>query len=83
LVLRQVFLGGFKSGALRLDTFLAQKRFMTGNVVRFALSESIGVLGLILGFLGYPLDLSAKFLLGSVALILWHMPLRSRFSPAA
>jgi len=82
LVLRQIFLGKFKSGTLQLDTFLGRKRFVTGNVICFALAESIGVFGLILGFSGYPLDLCAKFLLGAVALMLWHMPLLSRFSPA-
>jgi hypothetical protein len=83
LVLRKVFLGGYKTGALNLESYGGRKLFITGHVVCFALSESIGVFGLMLGFVGYPLDLCAWFLLGAVAMMLWHMPLASRFSPSA
>jgi hypothetical protein len=80
-VLRCVLLNGFSNGEFAADTPQAAQRLLAGNIVCFALSESIGVLGVVLGALGYPLDTCANFLMGGTLLMLYHMPLARRFQP--
>ncbi len=81
LVARGLFLGRLKTGVLPLDSAGAAKIYITGHIICFAFSESVGFFGLMLGFLGYPEDTYGKFLLGGLALLAWHVPLVSRVTP--
>ena len=79
-VLRTVLLGGFRTGKLSIDTAEGRARFITGNIVIFALSESIGVLGLINGLNSRgETDAWLPFIGGAFILLLIHIPLPSRF----
>lgn len=81
-VLRTVLLGGFRTGKLSIDTAEGRARFITGNIVIFALSESIGVLGLINGLNSRgETDAWLPFIGGAFVLLLLHIPLPSRFEP--
>lgn len=82
-VLRCFLLGGFRSGELSGDTPKAAQRLVAGNIVCFALSESVGIFGVVLGAMGYPLNTCANFLMGAVLLLVYHMPLARRFEPEA
>jgi hypothetical protein len=83
LVARPLFFGGFRRGTLSLNSPQALKRLLLGNMVCFGSGELLGVWGLFLGIRGYPLDYCVQFFAAAVVLILWHMPLASRFSPAS
>jgi hypothetical protein len=79
---RHFMLGGFAKGKVSIDTLPGQSFFLIGNVIVFALSESIGVLGFVNG-LGSPgKDAWLPFIGGSILLLLFHIPLPSRFTPA-
>lgn len=81
-VLRVVLLGGFRTGKLSIDTPEGRARFIMGNIVIFALSESIGVLGLINGLNSRgETDAWLPFIGGAFILLLLHIPLPSRFEP--
>ena len=81
-VLRHFMLGGFAKGKVAIDTLPGQSLFIIGNVIVIALSESIGVLGFVNG-LGSPgKDAWLPFIGGSILLLLFHIPLPSRFTPA-
>jgi len=80
-VLRCILLSGFRSGELSADTPRAARRLLAGNIVCFALSESIGIFGVVLGVLGYPRDTCANFLMGAVVMMVYHIPLARRFEP--
>lgn len=82
--LRKLLLGGFATGALSLDDPTHRGRFVAGNVVVFALSEGIGVLGFINGTLSNGKGEAWRPYLGlAFVLMLLHIPLPSRFKPAA
>lgn len=77
--LRYFLFRPFRKGSVSLDTVAGQALFMTGNVVIFALSESIGVLGFVNG-LGVPGKYAWLPFIGcSILLLLIHIPLPSRF----
>jgi hypothetical protein len=79
--LRYLLFRPFRNGGVSLDTVAGQALFMAGNIVIFALSESIGVLGFVNG-LGVPgTDAWLPFIGGSIILLLIHIPLPSRFQP--
>jgi len=82
--LRKLLLGGFSSGVLSLDEPVNRGRFVAGNVVVFALSEGVGVLGFVNGILSNGRGDSWLPYIGlSFLLMLAHIPLPSRFKPAA
>ena len=81
-VLRYFMLGGFAKGKVSIDTLPGQTLFMTGNIIVFALSESIGVLGFVNGLSSPGKDAWLPFIGGSILLLLIHIPLPSRFTPA-
>jgi hypothetical protein len=82
--LRKLLLGGFATGALNLDNPVHRGRFVAGNVVVFALSEGIGVLGFVNGTLSNGKGEAWLPYLGlAFFLMLLHIPLPSRFKPAA
>ncbi len=83
-LMRRLLLGGFTSGALSLDDPQQRGRFIAGHVVVFALSEGIGVLGFVNGILSNGQgDTWLPYIGLSLALMLLHIPLPSRFKPAA
>ena len=82
--LRQLLFGGFATGALNVDDPQQQGRFVAGNVVLFALSEGVGVLGFVNGILSNGRgDAWLPYLGLAFLLMLLHIPLPSRFKPAA
>lgn len=82
--LRKLLLGGFSSGVLSLDDPAHRGRFIAGNVVVFALSEGIGVLGFVNGILSNGQgDAWLPYIGLAFVLMLLHIPLPSRFKPAA
>ena len=82
--MRKLLLGRFATGALNLDDPAHQGRFVAGNVVVFALSEGIGALGIVNGILSNGKgDAWVPYLGVSFLLMLAHIPLPSRFKPAA
>ncbi|MDI1311636.1 hypothetical protein [Prosthecobacter sp.] len=82
--LRKLLLGGFATGALSLDDPAHRGRFVVGNVVVFALSEGIGVLGFVNGILSNGQgDAWLPYLGLAFILMLLHIPLPSRFKTAA
>ncbi len=83
-LMRRLLLGGFASGALSLDDPQQRGRFIAGHVVVFALSEGIGVLGFVNGILSNGQgDNWLPYIGLSLVLMLLHIPLPSRFKPAA
>ena len=80
-VLRHFMLGGFAKGKVSIDTLPGQTLFTTGNIIVFALSESIGVLGFVNGLSSPGKDAWLPFIGGSILLLLIHIPLPSRFTP--
>lgn len=81
-VLRKLLLGGFAAGRLKVDGFTDRNRFVAGNLVVFALSEGIGVLGFVNGLISHgERDAWLPFIGGSLILLLLHIPLPSRFEP--
>jgi len=83
-VVRYFMLGGFRTGKLTLDTTAGQTLFLIGNIVIFALSESIGILGFVNGLSSRgELDSWLPFIGGSLILLLIHIPLPSRFVPTS
>lgn len=81
-VARHWMLGGFHQGRLSIDTTEGRGAYITGNVVVFALSESIGVLGLVNGINSRgETDAWLPFIGGAILLLLIHIPLPSRFEP--
>lgn len=82
--LRKLLLGGFATGALNLDDPAHRGRFVAGNVIVFALSEGIGVLGFFNGILSNGQgDAWLPYLGLAFILMLLHIPLPSRFKTAA
>ncbi|MCF7785345.1 MAG: hypothetical protein K9N47_04440 [Prosthecobacter sp.] len=82
--LRKLLLGGFITGALSLDDPAHRGRFIAGNVVVFALSEGVGVLGFVNGILSNGKgDAWLPYIGLAFILMLLHIPLPSRFKPAA
>ena len=81
-VVRHFMLGGFAKGKVSIDTLPGQSFFLIGNVIVFALSESIGVLGFVNGLGSSGKDAWLPFIGGSILLLLFHIPLPSRFTPA-
>ncbi len=82
--MRKLLLGGFATGALHLDDPMHRGRFVAGNVVVFALSEGTGVLGFVNGILSNGKgDAWLPYVGLSFLLMLAHIPLPSRFKPAA
>jgi len=82
--LRKLLLGGFSSGVFSLDDPSQRGRFVAGNVVVFALSEGVGVLGFVNGTLSNGRGDSWQPYIGlSFLLMLAHIPLPSRFKPVA
>ena len=82
--MRKLLLGGFATGALSLDEPAHRGRFVAGNVVVFALSEGIGVLGFFNGILSNGKgDAWLPYIGLALMLMLAHIPLPSRFKPAA
>lgn len=81
-VMRRVMLSGFTSGRLKVDGYTARNQFVAGNLVVFALSEGIGVLGFVNGLSsGGHATAWVPFIGVSVVLLLLHIPLPSRFEP--
>lgn len=81
-VVRHFMLGGFRKGTLSLDTPQGQGAYITGHIIVFALSESIGVLGFVNGLNSRgDTDAWLPFIGGSILLLLVHIPLPSRFVP--
>ncbi len=81
-VLRKLLLGGFAAGRLKVDGFTGRNRFVAGNLVVFALSEGIGVLGFVNGLMSHgEREAWLPFIGGSLILLLLHIPLPSRFEP--
>ena len=82
--MRKLLLGGFTTGVLNLDDPAQRGRFVAGNVVVFALSEGIGVLGFVNGLLSNGKgDAWLPYMGLALALMLFHIPLPSRFKTAA
>ena len=81
LALRSILLGGFRKGTLTLDTPTGKQRFITGNVVCFALAESPGVFGLVVGMQGAAVSEWLPLIGLSILLLWWHIPLPGRFAP--
>jgi hypothetical protein len=82
--LRKLLLGGFSSGVLSLEDPVNRGRFVAGNIVVFALSEGVGVLGFVNGTLSNGrCDSWLPYIGLSLLLMLTHIPLSSRFKPAA
>lgn len=81
-VLRRVFLGRIQAGRLSLDEPAGIQSYVTGHILVFAFSESVGVLGLVNG-LGSRGEMESwlPFIGGGLALLLIHIPLPSRFKP--
>lgn len=83
-LMRKLLLGGFTTGALSLEDPQQRGRFIAGHVVVFALSEGIGVLGFVNGILSNGQgDTWLPYIGLSLVLMLLHIPLPSRFKPAA
>jgi hypothetical protein len=83
-VLRKLLLGGFTAGTLSLDDPANRGRFIAGNVVVFALSEGIGALGFVNGISNNGKgDAWLPYLGLAFILMLFHIPLPSRFKSAA
>ncbi len=81
---RRLLLGGFIAGTQRLDDPAGRGRFLAGHVVIFALSEGVGVLGLVNGLNSNGVgDAWLPFIGGALILMLLHIPLRSRFKSLA
>lgn len=81
-VLRKFLLGGFSTGRLQVDGHPDRNRFVAGNLVVFAMSEGIGILGFVNGLLSHgERDAWLPFIGGSLMLLLFHIPLPSRFAP--
>lgn len=76
LRLRRTLLGEFRHGDWTLESPEGARRFVMGNVVCFALSTSVGIMGVVVRSLDHAPDL---YLVGAFALLLWHMPLAFRF----
>lgn len=82
--LRKLLLGGFAVGEFRLDDPAQRGRFIAGNIVVFALSEGVGVLGFVNGILSNGQNEAWLPYIGlAFVLMLLHIPLPSRFKPAA
>jgi hypothetical protein len=82
--MRKLLLGGFATGTLSLDEPAQRGRFVAGNVVVFALSEGVGVLGFLNGILSNGKgDAWLPYIGLALILMLAHIPLPSRFKPAA
>ncbi len=80
----KLLLGGFATGTLDLDDPAHRGRFVAGNVVVFALSEGVGVLGFVNGTLSNGRgDAWVPYIGVAFLLMLAHIPLPSRFKPAA
>jgi len=83
-LMRKLLLGGFTTGVLSLDEPAHRGRFVAGNVVVFALSEGVGVLGFLNGILSNGKGEAWLPYIGlAFILMLAHIPLPSRFKPAA
>jgi hypothetical protein len=83
-VLRKLLLGGFTSGKLSADDPANRGRFVAGNVVLFALSEGVGALGFVNGISNNgKSDAWLPYIGLAFILMLAHIPLPSRFKPAA
>jgi len=83
-LMRKLLLGGFTTGALSVEDPQQRGRFIAGHVVVFALSEGIGVLGFVNGILSNGQgDTWLPYIGLSLVLMLLHIPLPSRFKPAA
>jgi hypothetical protein len=81
--LRKLLLGGFATGTLTLEDPAHCGRFVAGNIVIFALSEGIGVLGFVNGILSNGRgDAWVPYIGLAFILMLAHIPLPSRFKPA-
>ncbi|MBL9131377.1 MAG: hypothetical protein JNG86_09270 [Verrucomicrobiaceae bacterium] len=81
-VVRHFMLGGFRRGAVTIESDAGRGRYLTGHVIVFALSESIGVLGFVNGLNSRgETDAWLPFIGGSIMLLLFHIPLPSRFVP--
>lgn len=81
-VARHFMLRGFRNGTLSLESQQGQGAYITGHVVVFALSESIGVLGFVNGLNSRgETDAWLPFIGGAIILLLLHIPLPSRFRP--
>lgn len=83
LMLRQLLLGDFQSGKISLKTEAGRVRFLTGNIVCFALAESVALFGLVLAFTGHPQSDWLVFFAAAVLLLIIHIPLPGRFQPKA
>ncbi len=82
--LRRLLLGGFIDGTQSVDDPASRGRFLAGHVVIFALSEGVGVLGLVNGLNSNGVgDAWLPFIGGALILMLLHIPLRSRFKSLA
>ncbi|WP_395743165.1 hypothetical protein [Prosthecobacter sp.] len=83
-LLRLLFLGGFTTSTLNLEDPQQRGRFVAGNIVVFALSEGVGVLGFVNGILSNGRGEAWLPYLGlAFILMLVHIPLPARFKPAA
>lgn len=81
-VARHFMLRGFRDGKLSLESQKGQGAYITGHVIVFALSESIGVLGFVNGLNSRgETDAWLPFIGGAIILLLLHIPLPSRFQP--
>lgn len=81
LALRPMFLGGFRRGTVSLETPAGRSRFMAGNIVCFALAESVAIFGLILALQGNPQETWLVFFAVAIVLMVIHIPLPGRFVP--
>lgn len=84
LFMRKMLLGGFTAVTLSLDDQSQRGRFIAGNIILFALSEGVGVLGFFNGTLANGRGEAWLPYIGlALLLMLLHIPLPSRFKPAA
>lgn len=83
-LLRKMLLGDFTSGRLSLDDPANRSRFVAGNIIVFALSEGVGVLGFINGILSNGRgDAWVPYIGLAFILMLLHIPMPSRFRSAS
>jgi hypothetical protein len=79
VMLRPLLFGGLKSGRVELNSMAGGQKLLTGNIICFALSESVGIFGLVLAFQGYPQESWWVFFVAAAALMFIHLPLPARF----
>lgn len=82
LGLRWLLLGGFRTGKRSLGSPAGLACYVIGHLLIFTFSESVGVLGFVNGITANgEIGAWLPFIGASLALLLLHIPLPSRFRP--